>query len=185
MNRWVPVVLAALSSGGCFVSYGFGVGPTVDTRGEIGMQLSMRANIGAALSDHDGISEMLRVDAAPPGLATPQVSPVLGLDYFNISDDGLAFRAGIRARFQLAWEDVFRGWIGAGGSFAVLPELENDDNDSDEHTLLGIELEGSYMDDSEADPPEGEEVPSIGFFSLMLVFEQVYLEEDSFFDDDW
>jgi hypothetical protein len=185
MNRWVPAVLAALSSGGCFMSYGFGVGPTVDTRGEIGMQLSVRANVGAALSDNDGISELLRVDAAPPGLVTPQVSPVLGMDYFNITDDGLAFRAGIRARFQLAWEEEFRDWIGAGGSFAVLPELENHDNDGDEHTLLGFELEGYYLDHSEADPPDGEEVPSIGFFSLMLVYEQVYLEGDSFFDDGW
>ena len=67
----------------------------------------------------------------------------------------------------------------------MLPEIENHDNDGDEHTLLGFELEGYYLDDSEADPPEGEAAPAIGFFSLMFVWEQVYLEDDSFFDDDW
>ncbi|MBI5499361.1 MAG: hypothetical protein HY907_03900 [Deltaproteobacteria bacterium] len=184
MRRWAPAALAALFSGGCFVSYGFGVGPMVDTRGEVGMQLSVRANIGVAMSDDDGLSEMIRVDAAPGGFVTPHVTPVVGLDYFVLTEDEIAYRVGLRARFQMAWEEVFRAWVGAGGSFAVLPEVENDDNDSDDHTLLGFELEGYYMDDSAEDPPEGQDATSIGLFSLMFVFEQVYLEADPF-DDFW
>lgn len=185
MIRWVPVALAALMSGGCFVGYGFGVGPTVDTNGTVGMQLSLRANVGAALSGEDGISETIRVDAAPPGLVTPQVSFVAGVEYFNLTEDEVAFRAGMRARFQFAWEEEFRVWIGAGGSFAVLPEIENRDNDSDEHTLLGFELEGYYMDQGSEPEPGEVEAPSYGLFSLLFVWEQVYLDDDPFFDSGW
>jgi hypothetical protein len=185
MNRWTVVLAAALLGSGCFAGYGAAVGPTVDTAGEVGMQLSLRGEFGLPFTDHSAISETVRVDAAPPGLVTPHVTPVVGMDYFHLlEDDDVAFQVGLRARFQFTWAEQFQAWIGAGLSFAVLPELEVYDNDSDEHTLLGFELEGYYTDDSAADVPEGQHAPRRGIFGLSLVWKQVYLDEDPF-DDLW
>jgi hypothetical protein len=185
-RRTIGLALAvALACPGCFASYGFGVGPTLDTNLDLGVQVSLRAEIGIPLGDENALAEVIRVDGAPPGLVTPHVTPVVGFDYFHLlPDEEIAFRVGLRARFQMSWDDTFHAWIGAGGSFAVLPELESYDNDSDEHTLLGFELEGSYMDDSAAEVAEGEDPPRIGFFSLMLVWEQVIMDEDPW-GGDW
>jgi len=187
MTRWIVGLAASLLCGGCFTSYGFAAGPTLDTNLDLGMQVSLRAEIGVPLGDENAIAEVIRVDGAPPGFATPHITPVVGFDYFHLlEDEEVAFRVGLRARFQMAWDQSndFHAWIGAGGSFAVLPELEVYDNDSDEHTLLGFELEGYYMDDSAAEVPEGEEPPHLGVFALMLAWEQVIMDEDPF-EDDW
>jgi hypothetical protein len=185
MIRWTVGLAAMLLCGGCFVSYGFAAGPTLDTDLDLGMQVSLRAEIGLPISDVSGVAEVIRIDAAPPGFASPQVSPVVGFDYFHIlEDDEVALRAGIRARFQFEWADTFQTWIGGGASFAVLPELDVSDNEYDEHTFLGFELEGYYTDDSAAEVAEGEDAPSLGIFSLMLAYEHVIIDEDPW-GEDW
>ena len=177
MRGTIPVavvlfVLAALPCAGCMTSYGFAVGPTVDTRGEVGMQLSARASIGIPFGDENAIAEVIRVDAAPPGFSLPHVSPVVGFDYLHeLEDDGLAIRAGIRGRFQLAWEDHFRSWIGVGLSLGILPTLDVSGNDSDEFTHLGVEFEGYWLEDDSAEVPEGQDQPTIGLFGVSLVYE--------------
>jgi hypothetical protein len=166
-------------------SYGFAVGPTVDTRGEVGVQFSARASIGIPVGDENAIAEVIRVDAAPPGFSAPHVSPVVGFDYVHeLEDDELAIRAGIRGRFQLAWEDQFRSWIGAGLALAILPTLDVPHDDSDQYTHVGVEFEGYWLTDDSAEVPEGQDKPSIGLFGVSLVYEEIFIDEDPF-DDLW
>ncbi len=175
--------LEALPWGGCFTSYGFALGPTVDTRGNVGLQVSVRASIGVPFGDQDAIGEVLRVDAAPPGLAVPQVSPTVGIVYVHEpEDDGLAIQAELLGRFQLAWEDSFRSWIGVGASLGLLPTLDVPDNDTGDYTHLGVELEGYFLADDNAKVPEGQSPPRMGLFGVSLVYEQIYIDQDPFGD---
>jgi hypothetical protein len=175
---------AAVLCAGCMTSYGFAAGPTVDTRGEVGMQFSARMSIGVPLSEENALAEVVRVDAAPPGLSLPHVSPVVGFDYVHeLEDDELAVRAGIRARFQLAWEDPFRSWIGVGLSLGILPTLGISGNDSGEFTHVGVEFEGYWLEDDAAEVPEGQHPPQIGQFGVSLVYEEITIDNDPF--DDW
>ena len=181
----ILLAVATLPFAGCFASYGFAAGPTVDTRGEMGMQFSARCSFGVALSDESALAETVRADLTPPGLSTPAVSPTVGLDYVHeLEDDDLAIRAGIRARFQLAWEDPFRAWIGVGLSLGILPTLDISGNDSDEYTHVGVELEGYWLEDSTTEVPEGQDPEQIGLFGVSLVYEEIVLDDDPL-EDSW
>ena len=184
-GRTAALLLVASLGGGCAISYGFSAGPMVDTEGTIGFQLGAHASFGVAFDEQNGLQEVIGVAGSPPGIAAPHVTPYVGLDYvWESDDDSLGVRVGLRSRFQLSWDETFHAWIGAGGALAILPELAVDDNDSNEYTHLGVELEGYYLGDENAEVPEGEDGPDIGLFGVSLIYEEMWLDEDPF-EDTW
>jgi hypothetical protein len=170
---WLPILAAAAT--GCVATYGFGVGATADTEGNVGAQLTLRGGLGIALDPDWGLGESLRVDASPPGFGLPQVSPVIGIDSVTeLDDDGIGIHVGLRGRAHLEFEGGFAGWVGPGLSLAVLPILDTDD-DSDTYTHLGPEIEGYLLVPAEEDNPDPGDYR--GFFSLSLLWERVVMPD--------
>ena len=172
--------LAAMAAldGGCATTWGFGVGPTVDTDGNYGVQITARGSVGAPFGDEDGLVEMTGLTAAPPGLAVPEIGGEVGLDYVHESrEDGVGVRAGFRSRFLYDARDDGHWWFGAGLALAVLPALHVPENDSNEYTHVGVELSGYWLSDQSADVPEGQSAPEKGLFGVSLLYEEVLLDE--------
>ena len=181
----VALALAAMLTGGCAATWGFGVGPTVDTDGNVGLQLTARASVGVPADEENGIVEMLGFSVAPPGLSTPEVAPELGLDYVHESqEDGVGVRAGIRTRFQLDGREDWHWWFGAGLALAILPTLDVADNDSTEYTHVGVEFTGYWLTDETVEVPEGQAAPDKGLFGVSLIYEEVILDEN-WLEDSW
>jgi hypothetical protein len=179
------VVLWGLGSGGCFAGYAIAAGPTVDTEGTMGVQLGVRLNVGVALSDESAISETIGVQAALPGLTAAAGGPLVGFDYFHyLSDDEVALRGGIRAKvtFGEAEDGFVHSWIGFGGAFAALAELDVPHNQSENHATLGVELEGWYYEDATEERPVDVPGEPLGQFGVNLIFEWFVLDDDPW---DW
>ena len=178
------VVAAAMPAVGCAATWGFGVGPTVDTDGNVGLQLTARASVGVPADEENGIVEMIGFSVAPPGLATPEVAPEVGLDYVHESqDDGVGVRAGIRSRFLFDGRDDWHWWFGAGLALAILPTVD-DTADGTEYTHVGVEFTGYWISDETVDVPEGQSVPDKGLFGVSLIYEEVILDQD-WLEDTW
>ncbi len=182
---YVALAAAVMLAGGCAATWGFGVGPTVDTDGNVGVQLTARGSVGAPFGEEDGIVEMIGLSTTPPGVASPGVAPELGIDYVHESlEDDLGVRAGLRTRFALDGGDDWHWWFGAGLALAILPTLDVADNESDEFTHVGVELSGYWLTDESAEVPEGEGAPEKGLFGISLIYEEVLLDED-WFEETW
>jgi len=181
----VGLALAAMLTGGCAATWGFGVGPTVDTDGNVGLQLTARASVGVPADEENGIVEMIGFSVAPPGLATPEVAPEVGLDYVHESqEDGVGVRAGIRTRFQFDGREDWHWWFGAGLALAIQPTLDVADNDSTEYTHVGVEFTGYWLTDETVEVPEGQAAPDKGLFGVSLIYEEVILDEN-WLEDTW
>ncbi|MBN1772481.1 MAG: hypothetical protein JXB32_14525 [Deltaproteobacteria bacterium] len=177
----VLLVLWGLSAGGCYVGYAIAVGPTVDTSGTVGAQLGLRAILGTALDEENAISETLGVQGSLPGMTAAAGGPIVGLDYFHyFEEDEVGLRAGLRAKATFLEQDdgQVHSWVGVGGAVAFLPELDVSHEQHENHSTLGLELEGWYYEDVSEEQPVDLESDALGQFGLNLVFEWFMLDDD-------
>lgn len=175
------LVIWGLSTGGCYVGYAIAVGPTVDTSGAVGAQLGARLIVGMAVDEENAVGEMLGVQGGLPGMTAASVGPLVGLDYFHyFEDDEVAVRAGLRAKATFGEGDdgLLHSWIGVGGAVAFLSELDVDHDSSDNHSTLGLELEGWYWEDVSEERPVDVPGEPLGQFGLNLVYEWFMLDDD-------
>ena len=175
------IVVWGFTAGGCYVGYAITAGPTVDTAGTVGAQVGLRAIIGVAFDDESALSETIGLQGALPGMTSAAGGPIVGFDYLNYSDeDEFAWRAGLRAKvtFGDAADGNTHSWLGAGGAVAALAELDVEHEQYENHSTLGVELEGWYYEDITEERPVDVPGEQLGQFGVNLVYEWFMLDDD-------
>lgn len=168
MNRVCPIALIAFAVlvSGCAAGYRVGVGPTVDTRGRVGVNVTLTGYLGVADDDGDGVGFVLVQEAAAGAQFNPTGPAVhygTGFDVIHTEDEELDFRGGLRLHARWVYPGDVQEIVTASaeavgaGSFGPLHDYH-----------LSVELRGGIAQDTSF--PDS---APLGTFGLSLVYDRL------------